>query len=115
MKLTLKACRTNVNATAKEEADYVGATTGIMNFAKNSDHKEFVIGTEVSIVEHLQFDCPDKKFYALSNDLLCSDMKATTLMDVYNTLKGIAGEEIILDDQTIEKARHSLDEMIRLG
>lgn len=98
-----------------EEADYVGATTGIMNFAKNSDHKEFVIGTEVSIVEHLQFDCPDKKFYALSNDLLCSDMKATTLMDVYNTLKGIAGEEIILDDQTIEKARHSLDEMIRLG
>ena len=44
-----------------EQADYVGSTTGIMEFAKKSEHKEFIIGTENSIVEHLQFACPDKK------------------------------------------------------
>ncbi|WP_338400912.1 hypothetical protein [Dubosiella muris] len=43
------------------------------------------------------------------------DMKATTLMDIYNTLLGKAGEEIVLDEDTIKKAKHSLDEMIRLG
>lgn len=46
-----------------EQADFVGSTTGIMEFAQKSDHREFIIGTENSIVEHLQFACPDKKFY----------------------------------------------------
>ena len=43
-------------------ADYAGSTSGIMDFAKNSDCREFIIGTEISIVEHLMFECPDKKF-----------------------------------------------------
>ena len=55
-------CRQEVVA----QADYVGSTTGIMNYAKNSECKEFIIGTENSIVEHLQFDCPDKQFYPSS-------------------------------------------------
>ena len=46
-------------------ADYIGSTSGIMNFAKSSDAKEFIIGTEISIAEHLQYECPDKKFYPL--------------------------------------------------
>ena len=50
-----------------ELADYVGSTTGIMEYAKKSPNKEFIIGTENSIVEHLQFACPDKQFYPLSD------------------------------------------------
>ena len=46
-----------------EQADYIGSTTGIIDYAKKSDAKEFIIGTENSIVEHLQFACPDKQFY----------------------------------------------------
>ena len=72
-----------------------------MNYAKNSDKKEFIIGTEISIAEHLQYDCPDKKFHILTQKLICPNMKATTLMDVFNCLKGEGGEEIILDEQTI--------------
>jgi quinolinate synthase len=97
------------------EADFVGSTTEIMNYAKKSDAKEFIIGTENSIVEHLQFDCPDKKFYPLSKDCVCHNMAATTLMDVYNCVKGIGGEEIIMDDELIEKSRKCIDEMLRLG
>lgn len=96
-------------------ADYVGSTTGIMNFAKNSDSKEFIIGTETSIAEHLQYECPDKKFYYLSKDLMCHNMKATTLMDVLNCVRGNGGEEILLDDETISKARACIDKMIELG
>lgn len=98
-----------------ETADYVGSTSGIMNYAVNSDKKDFIIGTEISIAEHLQYMCPDKNFYILSQKLICSNMKATTLMDVYNCLAGRGGEEIVLDNATINDARKCIDEMIRLG
>lgn len=42
-------------------------------------------------------------------------MKATTLADVYNAVRGQGGEEIVLDDEVIAKARVCIDEMIRLG
>ena len=96
-------------------ADYVGSTSGIMNYAKESDAKEFIIGTEISIAEHLQYECPDKNFYGLTLKLICPNMKSTTLVDVYNCLNGNGGEEIKLDDQTITDARKCIDEMIRLG
>lgn len=96
-------------------ADYIGSTSGIMNYAVNSDKKEFIIGTEISIAEHLQYMCPDKKFYLLSLKLICPNMKATTLYDVYNCLNGDGGEEIKLDDETISSAKRCIDEMIRLG
>lgn len=96
-------------------ADYAGSTTGIMNYAKNSDAKEFIIGTENSIVTHLQLECPDKKFYPLSKDCICHNMKATTLVDVLNCCKGEFGEEITLDKEIYEGAKRCIDEMIRLG
>ena len=96
-------------------ADYAGSTTGIMAYAKNSDAKEFIIGTENSILQHLQFECPDKKFYPLSKDCVCHNMKLTTLMDVYNCVKGVGGEEIILDEDTRIKAKACIDTMLELG
>ena len=103
-----------------ELADYVGSTTGIMDYAKKSEKTEFIIGTENSIVEHLQYDCPEKRFYPVSRDLVCHNMKLTTLPDVYNTLLAISGEnreycEILMDDELIAQARKCIDEMIRLG
>ncbi len=97
-----------------ESADYIGSTTGIMNYAKNSDAEEFIIGTENSIVSHLQFDCPDKRFYPLSKDCVCHNMRVTTLPDVLNCLNG-EGEEIVLSSEVMEKAKHCIDEMLRLG
>lgn len=96
-------------------ADYVGSTSGIMDYAINSDKKEFIIGTEISIAEHLQYMCLDKKFHYLSQKLICPNMKLTTLIDLYNCVKGEGGEEIFLDDGTIRDARKCIDEMIRLG
>lgn len=98
-----------------QKADYVGSTTGIMDYAKNSDQKEFIIGTENSIVQHLQFMCPDKRFYPLSKDCVCHNMKMTTLGDVLNCVEGIGGEEITLSDEVMTKARACLDTMIKLG
>ncbi len=98
-----------------EKADYVGSTSGIMEYAKKSSNREFIIGTENSIVEHLQYMCPDKIFYPLSKELICPNMKLTTLVDVLRALKGQGGEEITLPSQTIKKARRCIDEMMKLG
>ena len=96
-------------------ADYRGSTTGIMDYAKKSDAKEFIIGTENSIVQHLQFACPDKQFYPLSRDCVCHNMKMTTLGDVYQCVKGTGGEEIKLDEEVRIKAKRCIDTMLELG
>ena len=98
-----------------ELADYVGSTSGIMDFAEKSNAKEFIIGTENSIVQHLQFKCPDKLFYPLSKDLVCHNMKATTLVDVLNCLNGVGGEEIVIDEKTRAAAVKCIDKMIEYG
>lgn len=98
-----------------ELADYRGSTTGIMDYAKKSDAKEFIIGTENSIVQHLQFACPDKQFYPLSRDCVCHNMKLTTLGDVYRCVKGTGGEEIKLDEEVRIKAKRCIDTMLELG
>lgn len=98
-----------------ELADYVGSTTGIMDYAKKSNAKEFIIGTENSIVQHLQLECEDKRFYPLSKDFICSNMKATTLVDVLDCCTGIGGEIIELDEEIRLGAKRCIDKMIELG
>ena len=109
-------CRPEVT----DNADYAGSTSGIMDYAAKSDAKEFIIGTEISIAEHLQYRYPDKNFYVLSKDLICPNMKVTTLMDVYKTCESIDRDdgnafEITMTDEQIAKAKTCIDEMIRLG
>lgn len=98
-----------------ELADFAGSTADIMKFAKESDAKEFIIGTENSIVQHLQISCPDKKFYPMSKGLICNDMKLTTIADVYDTVRGVGGEEIVLSNDTMQKAVKCINKMIELG
>ena len=96
-------------------ADFVGSTSEIYDFALKSDNRDFIIGTEISIAEHLQYAAPDKRFHALSKKLMCHNMKLTTLMDLYHTLKGDGGEVLEMDAELIANSRKSIDEMIRLG
>ncbi|MBQ4346707.1 MAG: quinolinate synthase NadA [Oscillospiraceae bacterium] len=107
-------CRKEVS----DLADYVGATSGIMQFAKKSSAKEFIIGTEISIVAHLALECPEKRFYPMANRLICPDMRVTALADLYRVLREIAqgtAQELVLPEEMMPPARHCLDEMLRLG
>ena len=98
-----------------DRADYAGGTTGIMDFAGKSDAKEFIIGTENSIIQHLQFQMPEKKFFPLSKDCVCHNMKLTTLADVYGCVSGVGGEVITLEEEVREKAYRCIQNMIALG
>jgi quinolinate synthase len=98
-----------------EAADYVGSSSGIFDYAVKSDNREFIIGTEASIAEHLQYACPDKRFYYLSNKLVCPNMKATTLMDLYHCCRGDGGEEITIPEEIFVSAKRCIERMIELG
>ena len=64
-----------------EKADYIGSTSGIIDYAKNSDDKEFLICTENGVNHKLKLDNPNKMF--IFNDLsICPDMKKITLQDI---------------------------------
>ena len=104
-------CRPEVTALA----DYAGSTTGIMSYAEQSDAKSFIIGTENSIVQHLQMKCPEKRFYPLSKDCVCHNMKLTTLGDVYDCICGRGGKEILMDAALIKEARRCIDAMLAYG
>ena len=99
----------------RKHADYIGSTTGIMKYAEESSSKEFIIGTEHSIVQHLQFKCPDKQFYPLSKECVCHNMALTTLMDIYRAVNGTGGEEITLFDQVREEALKPIEKMVAMG
>ena len=94
----LVLCHPECIPAVSEMADYVGSTSGIMNFGQSI--------------------FPEKEFYILSKKILCPNMKLTTLMDVYKTCEGIGnggGFEIKMMDEEITSSRKCIDEMIRLG
>lgn len=68
-------CRPEVT----EMADGVFSTAGIVRFVRESAAREFIIGTEVGLLHHLQRQCPDKRFFLASPSLVCPDMKKITL------------------------------------
>lgn len=99
-----------------EQADYVGSTSGIISFAKKSDNKQFIIGTELEIAETLQYECPDKEFFLLSQKLICPNMKITTLPDVLSVLENPEkGFEIKMTEAEAAQSKKCIDEMLRLG
>ena len=62
-----------------EDADYIGSTSGIIEYASESDAKEFIIGTEPGVMYELERRNPGKKFYPLVEGKVCPDMKKITL------------------------------------
>ena len=95
-------------------ADYIGSTTGIMKYAKESDAKEFIIGTELGVLHDLKTKNPDKSFYSAGSAQCCPNMKKITLEKVLHVLE--TGEnEVILSDELREKANAPLKRMLELA
>lgn len=97
-----------------EQADFVGSTKQIIDFARESGHSKFIIGTEMGIMYKLKKDNPDKRFYLLSQGLVCPNMKKTTLKSVYTALNEMK-YEIKLDEDVRLNAKKALDRMLRIG
>lgn len=94
-------------------ADFAGSTKEIIDYATQSDKQTFIIGTEMGVLNKLNRDNPQKKFYLLSPGLICNNMKKTSLLSVYNALKDMK-YNIELDEEIRIKARKCLDRMLEI-
>ncbi|MFL5764823.1 MAG: quinolinate synthase NadA [Bacteroidia bacterium] len=102
-----------------ELADYIGSTTGILNFATKSSATEFIVATESGIIHQMQLANPGKTFIPAppTNSCACNDcphMKLNTLEKLYNCLK-YEQPEIILPADLIEKAKRPIVKMLELS
>lgn len=100
------------NPSVIDIADQVLSTSGMVDFAKRSERKRFLIGTEQGLIYRLKKECPGKEFYAAGTAKLCRNMKLTALEDVLASLR----EEryaIELPADIIKSARRALEAMLR--
>lgn len=96
------------------QADFVGSTKQILDYATDSPAKEFIIGTDKGIIHALEKANPDKEFFLLSKGLSCFNMKRINLLDIYDALNE-EKNEIEVDKEIAVKAKQALDEMLRLS
>ena len=100
-------------------AHYIGSTTGILNYAKNSSKKEFIVATETGILHQMQKNSPNKTFIPAppNNNCACNNcphMKLNTLEKIYNTLK-YELPELTMDEALRIKAEKSLNKMLDIS
>jgi quinolinate synthase len=94
-----------------KHADFIGSTSAILEFSKDTDAKEVIIGTEMEIAARLQREVPEKKFYSVTAAFMCPNMKKNTLRAVLNCLQN-EEYEITIDREEADRARQSLERMV---
>lgn len=97
-----------------DQADYIGSTSGIINYVTASEKDEFIIGTEIGVLYELKKKNPTKKFYTLSEHQICEDMKLVTLEKVLEVLQN-GTNEVIVSDEMRTAALKPLERMLELG
>lgn len=95
-------------------ADYIGSTSGILKHASESHAKNFIIVTEEGILHEMKKQNPDKNFYIPGGSMICSNMKKTTLKDVYESIL-YCKNKIELEEDLRMRAYKSLMNMHRLS
>ena len=106
-----------------EMADYIGSTSGLLNYTKKSDASEFIVVTEAGIIHQMEKANPHKKFIAAPNrgSCACNDcphMKLNTLEKVYLALKYETPEVDVpadLREQALAPIQRMLEISAQLG
>lgn len=102
-------CRINI----LEMADHVTSTSGMLRFAKASNAREFIIGTEIGLLYRLRKENPEKIFYPLRKDMLCPNMKKTSLKSILRVLETMTNVITVPEEIRIP-AKRALDRMLEV-
>ncbi|OBR68449.1 quinolinate synthase [Paenibacillus oryzae] len=96
-----------------ELGDFVGSTTAIIKYCKESDCKEFIVGTEDGTGYQLRLDSPDKTFHFASKYLVCPNMKVNNLKKLVKALETMQ-PQIYVPPHVADQARLSLERMLQV-
>ena len=102
-----------------QHADYIGSTSGILNYVKQSSDGEFIIATEPGIIHQMEKACPNKTFIPAppEGDCACNEcpyMKLNTLEKLYLCMKNRA-PEITLDEGLRLRALRPIQRMLEMS
>ncbi len=97
-----------------DAADRVASTAGIIDFVTNSDATEFIIGTELGLVERLAADLPAKKLYHAAPFADCPNMKLVTIEKILWSLEDMV-HEVTIPPDIADPARKAIERMLAVG
>lgn len=100
-------------------ADHIGSTSSILNFAKQSDAREFIVATEPGLIHQMEKHCPGKRFIMAPPDRGCAcnecpHMKLNTLEKLYLCMQRRA-PEIVMDEETRLRALRPIERMLAMS
>ncbi|WP_245552081.1 quinolinate synthase NadA [Chitinophaga pinensis] len=106
-------------AAVLEIADYIGSTTGLLNFSKKDDAKEYIVVTETGILHQMQKENPSKTFIPAppNNACACNDcphMKLNTLEKLYLCME-YEEPEITMNEQLRIAAKKPIERMLEIS
>ena len=98
----------------REAADERLSTGGMCRYARESSAQEIVVGTETGILHRLRKENPEKRFYPVSERLVCPNMKKNTLENLRDSLRDMK-TEVTVPDEIAVRARRAIDAMLAIG
>ena len=96
------------------QADYIGSTSGIIDYVVNTNHDEFIIGTVDGVFAEIKKQAPGKKLYTVKDQQVCVNMKKVTLEKVLDVLAHDTNE-VFVEKNLAEKSMKPLQKMLELG
>ena len=95
-------------------ADKVLSTEGIIKHARESQDREFIVGTEVGILHRLKKENPGKTFYPAAEEASCEFMKLNTLEKLLWSLEDLE-YKVIVPEEIAKKARTAIRRMLEIS
>ena len=97
----------------RDAADVALSTGGMCRYARESEAQEIIVGTELGILHRLEKENPGKRFYPVTDRMICPNMKKNTLQNVYEALRDLK-EQVIVDETIAAKAKRAIEAMLEI-
>jgi quinolinate synthase len=96
------------------ERTHILSTEGMVDFARRSDKKRFLVATEVGILHRLNREAPGKTFEAVSERAICQYMKMITLEKLRDSLRDWR-HQVRVPPETAARARLAIERMVAIA
>ncbi len=98
----------------REAADHALSTGGMCKFARESEFKDIIVGTEVGILHRLREENPEKRFWPVNERMTCPNMKKTTLENLAASLREMK-TRVVVPEEIATRARRAIEAMLAIG
>lgn len=100
----------------QEVADFVGSTSQMYRYAKESEHEKFIVGTEVGLVDRMRREIEGKTFIPALSRAVCKNMKKNNLEKLRRVLLEKPPENLVrVPEDVADKARKGIERMLELS